>query len=438
MATGELWESLEKSDDTVLVDELEASSNRDADIDAERLYFHQIGRVALLRPREEYELCQQIEAARSAVAAALLAVPQGASRIEQASARPGGADDVASLLLSPEGRPLHKAEIADALRHLARAIRQGVALMRVEQALDRARKAGKPPRAELVRRGERLLRDIEGAVAGVPLDPAMVEALAAEVLTTADGRCQQRLQERLDDLHELKRRLVQANLRLVVSVAKRYRHAELSLLDLVQEGNLGLIKAVDRFQYRRGFKFSTYAVWWIRQAISHAIVNTGRTIRLPAHMADALKRVTIARRALETELGRDPTVTELAARTHIAPEKVMLALKSAAPVVSLDAPVGENLAFGELVPDNGVLSPEAPLLNDAVKTRARLALQSLGARERQVLGLRFGISNTRPHTLAEVGNRLGISRERVRQIEKSALARLQRRADLTGPARAAA
>jgi RNA polymerase primary sigma factor len=430
MATSESLESLEESDDTILVGEVEASGDHDADIDAERLYFHQIGRVSLLKPREEYALCQRIEAARSAVAAALLAVPEGASRIEQAALR-GGADDVASLLLSPEGRPLQKAEIADALSHLAQAIREGAALARVDQALDRSRKAGKASREELVRRGERLLREIEGAIAGVPLHPAFVEAVAAEVSTTADGRCRQRLRERLDDLYELKRRLVEANLRLVVSVAKRYRHAELSLLDLVQEGNLGLIKAVDRFQYRRGFKFSTYAVWWIRQAISHAIVDTGRTIRLPAHMVDALKRVTVARRALETEFGRDPTVTELAARTRIAPEKVMLALKSAAPVVSLDAPVGENIVFGEFVPDDGVLSPEAPILNADVKARARLALRSLGVRERQVLELRFGIGNARPYTLAEVGDRLGVSRERVRQIETMALARLRRQANLT-------
>jgi RNA polymerase primary sigma factor len=425
MATSESWESPEKSDDTLLVDEPEAWCNRDADIDAERLYFHQIGRVSLLKPREEYALCQQIEAARSAVAAALLAIPEGTSRFEEALALRNGAGEAGSLLLSPEGRSLHKAEIADALNHLTQAIREGAALIRVDQALDRSRKARKAPRAELVRRGERLLREIERAVAGVPLHPAFVEAVAAEVLAAAEGRCGERLQERLDDLYELKRRLVQANLRLVVSVAKRYRHAGLSLLDLVQEGNLGLIKAVDRFQYRRGFKFSTYAVWWIRQAISHAIVDTGRTIRLPAHMVDALKRVTVARRALETELGRAPTVPELAARTRIAPEKVMLALKSAVPVGSLDVPVGDDVAFGELVPDRGALSPEAPLLKDDVTVRARLALQSLHDRERQVLELRFGISNTRPHTLGEIGDRLGVSRERVRQIEKAALARLR-------------
>lgn len=437
MATDELWESVEEPDSIDPTNEPGPSGDRDADVDTVRLYFHQIGRVPLLKPHEEYALCQRIEAARSAVAAALLAVPEGASRIAQASALKGGAHDVASLLLSPEGCALHKAEIADAMNHLVQAIREGAALMRVDQALDRSEKAGRAPRSELVRRGERLLREVEGGVAGVPLHPAFVEALAAEVLTTAGGRCRQRLQERLDDLYELKRRLIQANLRLVVSVAKRYRHTNLSLLDLVQEGNLGLIKAVDRFQYRRGFKFSTYATWWIRQAISRSIIDSGRTIRLPAHVIDALKRVTVARRTLEAELGRDPTVQELATRTRIAPEKVRLVLRSAEPVASLDTPVGEDVVFGEFVPDEGALSPEAPLLKDDVKTRAKLALESLGERERQVMELRFGISNARQHTLKEVGDRLGVSREWVRQIEKQALERLRRRDVIKRPQAAA-
>ena len=389
-----------------------------------------------LKSHEEYALCQRIR-------------PHGLPLQQRCSpflrARPhcagvalrGARTDVAGLLLSPEGRPLHKAEIVDALDPSCRATRQGAALMRVDQA-QQIEKAGRAPRSELVRRGERLLREVEGAVAGVPLHPAFVEAVAAEVLSTAEGgRCRQRLQERLDDLDELKRRLVQANLRLVVSVAKRYRHTNLSLLDLVQEGNLGLIKAVDRFQDPARVQVLHYAIWWIRQSISRAIINTGRTIRLPAHVIDALKRVTIARRTLEAELGRDPTVRELAARTRIAPEKVMLVLRSAAPVASLDTPVGEDVAFGELVPDDGALSPEAPLLKDDVKTRAKLALESLGERERQVMELRFGISNARQHTLKEVGDRLGVSREWVRQIEKQALERLRRRDLITRPQAAA-
>jgi RNA polymerase sigma factor (sigma-70 family) len=430
MATGESWESLETSGNTILVDEPEASSNRDAGIDAERLYFHQIGRVSLLKPREEYALCQQIEAARSAVAAALLVSPAAASRFERASP--------ATLLLSPEGRSLHRHEIAAAQDRLAQATRQAAALTRIDETLDRPGRMGNARRVDLHHRAERLLRSVEHTITAVPLHPAFVEAIAADVLTTEGGRCRQRLQERLDDLYELKRRLVQANLRLVVSVAKRYRHTNLSLLDLVQEGNLGLIKAVDKFQYRRGFKFSTYAIWWIRQAISRAIVDTGRTIRLPAHMIGVLNRLAVARRALEIELGHDPTVRELAARTRIAPAKVMLALRSAAPVASLDTPVGEDVVFGEFVPDEGALSPEAPLLRDAVKTSAKLALQSLDERERQVLELRFGIGSARQHTLKEVGNRLGVSRERVRQIEKMALATLRRRAALIGQPQAAA
>ncbi len=188
MAASELWESVEEPDSVDPSNEPGPSGDRDADIDTVRLYFHQIGRVPLLKPHEEYALCQRIEAARSAVAAALLAVPEGASRIAQVSALKGGAHDVASLLLSPEGRALHKAEIADAMNHLAQAIREGAALMRVDQALDRSEKAGRAPRSELVRRRERLLREVEGAVAGVPLHPALVEAVAAEVLSHRRGR----------------------------------------------------------------------------------------------------------------------------------------------------------------------------------------------------------------------------------------------------------
>jgi RNA polymerase primary sigma factor len=235
------------------------------------------------------------------------------------------------------------------------------------------------------------------------------------------------VQNRLEELRHLKQRLMEANLRLVVSVAKRYQHSSLPLLDLVQEGNLGLIKAVDRFQYRRGFKFSTYATWWIRQGITRAIAETGRTIRLPVHVVESLNQIAAARRALVRDLGRDPTVQELAAHTHMPADKVMRVIRSGAPLASLDAPVSDDAVFGDFVPDAGALSPEAPLLDAAILTRAKHVLESLDDRERQVLELRYGIVNSREHTLQEIGDRFGVSRERVRQIEKQALNRLRRR-----------
>jgi RNA polymerase primary sigma factor len=266
----------------------------------------------------------------------------------------------------------------------------------------------------------------------VPLHPAVVEALAARTLPDADGPGTRRVRERFDDLCELRTGLAEANLRLVVSMAKRYRYTNLSLLDLVQEGNLGLLRAIDGFQWRRGFKFSTYAMWWIRQAISRAIADTGRTIRLPKHLVQAVNRIAVARRTLAEELGRDPTVGELAARTLISVEKVLLVLRSEAPVISLDTPVGEDRVFGEFLADPWAPSPELRLLTQDVRKRVRLALQSLDERERLVLELRFGIANARPHTLKEVGDRLGVSRERIRQIERHALERLRRRPTVTG------
>jgi RNA polymerase primary sigma factor len=227
-------------------------------------------------------------------------------------------------------------------------------------------------------------------------------------------------------VRDLKARLIEANLRLVVSIAKRYQYADLPLLDLVQEGNLGLMKAVDRFDYRRGFRFSTYATWWIRQAIRQAIADTGRTIRLPVHVVDALNRVGTVRRAFEREHGREPTLRELADRTQIPEDKIKLVSRAGVPPVSLDAPLTGDTAVGELLPDTAAVSPDAALLDEDIRRVVTNGLAALTDRERLVLDLRFGLSQAREHTLAEIANRLGVSKERVRQIERQALTRLRR------------
>jgi RNA polymerase primary sigma factor len=420
----EVWEFAEEPDWTTPPQAPEAAEG--TEIDAVRLYFQQIARVPLLKAREERALCEQIEAAQTAAAAALLAVPAAAARLASMAAGVRTGTSVPdSLLQSPEGQPLRPREIAEALAGLARARRQAAALARVDEELT-AKRLPARRRAELHRRVARLLESVTRTLAAVPLRPAFVEALAADVLSGEAGECVRRVQVRVDELHELKRRLMEANLRLVVSIAKRYKHTNLSLLDLVQEGNLGLMRAVDKFQYRRGFKFSTYATWWIRQAITRSIADHGRTIRLPVHVIESLNRIGAARRVLARELGRDPTVQEIATRTRIPAEKVMLVIRSGAPLASLDAPVSEDLVFGDFVPDTGALAPDAPLLEEDTLHQVKLALESLGERERLVLELRFGIVNAREHTLQEIADRLGVSRERVRQIEQQAMQRLRR------------
>ena len=421
----ETWETAEEPDFTVAPDARDTESGG-ADPDAVRFYFQQIARVPLLKPREELELCRQIEAAQHRLAAALLLVPPAARRIaELSTAVRKGASSPDALLQSPEGRPLSPSEVTAVLDSLARARRQASALVRVEQSLYLNRLAARR-RVDLQRRAARLLGSIEHTMPEVLFRPALIEAMAADVTTGQDDDAIGRVRTCLGEVRDLKSRLMQANLRLVVSIAKRYRHTNLSVLDLVQDGNLGLMKAVDRFQYRRGFKFSTYATWWIRQSITRSIADTGRTIRLPVHVIESLNRVAAARAALARELGRDPTVQEISARTRMRAEKVMLVLRSGAPLTSLDAPVTEDAVFGDFLPDSGALSPEAPLMEADLLRQVKRALDSLSERERVVLELRYGIVNAREHTLQEISERIGISRERVRQIEQQAMQRVRR------------
>jgi RNA polymerase primary sigma factor len=228
-------------------------------------------------------------------------------------------------------------------------------------------------------------------------------------------------------LRESQRLLVEANLRLVVAIAKRYIGRGLMLLDLIQEGNIGLMKAVDRFQYRRGLKFSTYATWWIRQAVTQACVDHGRTIRLPAHVVEALTAISRTRRGLMARLGRPPTADEIAASLRMPAGRVQALLDAAQQPASLDAPLGPDGAgaLAEVIADVNAPAPDGRI--DAGDRAARIvrALAPLRPREREILRLRFGLGTRRAYTLDEVGQRLQLSRERVRQIEVKALAKVR-------------
>lgn len=245
-----------------------------------------------------------------------------------------------------------------------------------------------------------------------------------EVLVPEEAR---RLRRTMADGLAARNHLVQANLRLVVSIARRYSGGSMSLLDLIQEGNLGLIRAVEKFDYRRGFKFSTYATWWIRQAITRAIADQARTIRIPVHMVETMNKLIRMQRTLTQELGREPTPEEVGARAEMPTERVREILGLAQEPVSLQTPIGEEeeSQLGDFIEDvEAPAPPDAASFAMLQESLARV-LQSLPERERRVIELRFGLEDGRQHTLEEVGQQFGVTRERIRQIESKTLQKLR-------------